>query len=43
MALSMQLHSGIEFFLSLQVDDLNEYAEAVKAMWGEMKKHRGKK
>lgn len=43
MALSMQLHSGMEFFLSLQVDDLNEYAEAVKSMWEEAKKHRGKK
>lgn len=43
MALSMQLHSGMEFFLSMQVDDLNEYAEAVKAMWEEEKKRRGKK
>lgn len=43
MALSLQLHSSIEFFLSMQVDDLNEYAEAVKSMWEEAKEHRGKK
>lgn len=43
MALSMQLHSGLDFFLSMQVDDVNDYAEMVKAMWEEAKKRRGKK
>ena len=43
MALSLQLHSGPEFFLSMQVDDLNDYAETVKAIWEEAKKRRGKK
>ena len=43
MALSMQLHSGPDFFLSMQVDDVNDYAELVKTMWEEVKKHRGKK
>jgi hypothetical protein len=42
-ALSMQLHSGPEFFLSLQVDDLNDYAQMVKTMWDEVAKRRGKK
>ncbi len=43
MALSLQLHSSQEFFLSLQVDDLNEYAETVKAIWEEAKRRNGKK
>lgn len=43
MALSLQLHSSQEFFLSLQVDDLNEYAETVKAIWEEVKRRNGKK
>ena len=43
MVLSMQLHSGLDFFLSLQVDDVNDYAEMVKTMWEEAKKRRGKK
>ena len=43
MALSLQLHSSQEFFLSLQVDDLNEYAETVKAIWEEAKRRHGKK
>lgn len=43
MALSMQLHSGPDFFLSLQMDDVNDYAELVKTMWEEAKKRRGKK
>ena len=43
MALSLQLHSGPEFFQSLQVDDLNEYAETVKAIWEEAKRRNGKK
>jgi hypothetical protein len=42
-ALSLQLHSSQEFFLSLQVDDLNEYAETVKAIWEEAKRRNGKK
>ena len=43
MALSMQLHSGMEFFLSMQVDDVNEYAEMAKAVWEEAKRRHGKK
>lgn len=43
MALSMQLHSGPDFFLSMQVDDVNDYAQIVKSMWEEAKKRRGKK
>ena len=43
MALSLQLHSSQEFFQSLQVDDLNEYAETVKAIWEEAKRRNGKK
>ena len=43
MALSLQLHSSQEFFLSMQVDDLNEYAETVKAVWEEAKRRNGKK
>lgn len=39
----MQLHSGVDFFLSLQVDELNDYAETVKAMWEEVERSRGKK
>ena len=42
-ALSIQLHSSLEFFRSLPLDDLNEYAEMVKAIWEEAKKRRGKK
>ena len=41
--MSLQLHSSQEFFLSLQVDDLNEYAETVKAIWEEAKRRNGKK
>lgn len=43
MALSMQLHSGPDFFLSMQVDDVNDYAQMVKTMWEEVEKRRGKK
>ena len=43
MALSLQLHSGPEFFLSMQVDDLNDYAEMVKAILEESKRNYGKK
>ena len=42
-ALSLQLHSSQEFFLSMQVDDLNDYAETVKAIWEEAKRRNGKK
>jgi len=42
-ALSLQLHSGPEFFLSMQVDDLNEYAKDVQDIWEEVKRGRGKK
>ena len=41
--MALQFHSSPEFFLSMQVDDLNEYAEMVKAVWEEAKKCRGKK
>lgn len=43
MALSMQLHSGLDVFLSMQVDDVNDYAQTVKAMWDEVNRRRGKK
>ena len=43
MALSLQLNSGPEFFLSMQVEDLNEYAEIVKAIWEEVARRSGKK
>ena len=43
MALSLQLHSGPEFFLSMQVDDLNKYANDVQDIWEEVKRGRGKK
>ena len=39
----MQLHSGLDFFLSMQVEDLNDYAEMVKTMWEEVNRRRGKK
>jgi len=39
----MQLHSGPDFFLSMSVDDVNDYAQMVKTMWEEAKKRRGKK
>jgi len=42
-ALSMQLHSSQDFFLSLQVDDLNKYAKDVQDIWEEVKRGRGKK
>ena len=42
MALSMQLHQGPEYFLSLQIDDLNDYAAIVKEIAEEVAK-RGKK
>ena len=43
MALSMQLHSGPDFFLSMQVEDLNGYAEMVKSIWEEANRRHGKK
>lgn len=41
-ALSMQLHTGVDFFLSMQIDDLNDYARTVSD-YAEEVSRRGKK
>ena len=41
--MALQFHSSPEFFLSMQVDDVNEYAEMAKAVWEEAKRRHGKK
>lgn len=43
MALSMQLHTGIDYFMNLPIDELNEIAESVGQMAEEMAKRGGKK
>ena len=39
MALSMQLHTGLDYFMGLPIDDLNEIAESVNKMAAEVSKH----
>lgn len=43
MALSMQLHTGYDYLMSLPVDDLNEIAETVKNVAEEVAGYGGKK
>jgi len=42
-ALALQFHSSPEFFLSMQMDDVNEYADMAKTIWEGVKRGRGKK
>lgn len=42
MALSMQLHTGVDYFMEMPVDDLNAMAEDVRKMLEEVSNH-GKK
>lgn len=43
MALSMQLHTGIDYFMNLPIDELNAIAESVSQVAEEVAKHGGKK
>ena len=40
--MAMQLHTGVDFFLALPLDELNEIAESVNEVAEEVAKH-GKK
>jgi len=42
-ALSMQLHTGFDYFMGLSIDDLNEIAETVKTVVEEVAGHGNKK
>lgn len=42
-ALSMQLHTGFDYFINLPIDDLNEIAESVSQVAEEVAKRGGKK
>lgn len=41
--MAMQLHTGIDYFLSLPLDELNEIAESVKNVLEEVTQRNGKK
>lgn len=38
-ALSMQLHTGVDVFMAMPVDELNEYAENVNKIAEEVARH----
>ncbi len=42
-ALSMQLHTGVDCFLSIPLDELNEIAETVSKVAEEVAQQHGKK
>ena len=39
MALSMQLHTGVDYFMEMPVEDLNDIAEDVRKMLEEVNNH----
>lgn len=41
--MSMQLHTGIDYFLSMPLDELNEIAESVKNILEEVTQRNGQK